>query len=112
VRGAIRQFLETSTLYRCDQAGDGFSAIKKAEDNLCELVLLDIAMPGLNGVETASILRRRLPEVKIVAFSALAQDDDFKRELLDTKKFDAVLSKSDGLDQLMETLQALLPSPR
>ena len=112
MRGAIRHFLETRTPYRCDEAGDGFSAIQKAEANLCELVLLDIAMPDLNGVETASILRCRLPEVKIVAFSAFVQDADLRRELLATKEFDAVLSKFDGLDKLVETIQALLPSPR
>jgi CheY-like chemotaxis protein len=68
-------------------------------------------MPNLNGVETASILRRRLPQVKIVGYSALVQDADFRDELLATKNFDAVLSKLDGLDRLAEAVNALLPEP-
>jgi CheY-like chemotaxis protein len=68
-------------------------------------------MPNMNGVEAASILRCRLPHVKIVAFSALAGDAAFREELLATKKFDAVLSKTDGLVRLAEMVQALLPDP-
>jgi hypothetical protein len=68
-------------------------------------------MPNLNGVEAASILRRRLPHVKIVGYSALVQDPDFRDELLVTKNFDAVLSKLDGLDRLAESVNALLPEP-
>jgi CheY-like chemotaxis protein len=111
VRGAIRNFFETRTSYRCDEADDGLSAIQTAEENHCELVVLDLAMPNLNGVEAASILRSRLPHVKIVAFSALAGDADFRDELVATKKFDAVLSKLDGLHRLVEVVKALLPEP-
>ena len=111
MRGAIRNFFETGTSYRCDEANDGLSAIRTAEENHCELVVLDLAMPNLNGVEAASILRSRLPQVKIVGFSALLGDAALKDELLATKKFDAVLSKLDGLDRLAEVVQALLPGP-
>lgn len=109
MRGAIREFLETRTPYRvCDEAGDGLSAIQKAEKSRCDLVLLDLAMPNLDGVETALVLRRTLPHVKIVGFSALAGDDALKDELLATKKFDAVLSKFEGLKKLADAINGLL----
>ena len=68
-------------------------------------------MPNLDGVETASIRRDRLPHVKIVGFSAVMKDADFSDKLLATKNFDAVLSKYDGLDRLSEAVKALLPEP-
>lgn len=111
MRGAIRNFFETRTSYRCDEADDGLSAIQTAEENRCELVVLDLAMPNLNGVETAAILRNRLRHVKIVGFSALVRDAEIRDELLATKTFDAVLSKLDGLDRLVEAVKALLPDP-
>jgi len=111
VRGAIRNFFETRTSYRCDEADDGLSAVRTAEENHCELVILDLAMSNLNGVEAASILRCRLPHVKIVGFSALAGDAHFRDELVATKKFDAVLSKLDGLHRLVEVVKVLLPEP-
>jgi len=109
VRGALRNFFETRASYRCDEAEDGLSAIQKAEENHCELVVLDLAMPNLNGVETASILRGRFPQVKIVGYSALVRDAVLRNELLATKNFDAVLSKFEGVDKLVEAVMALLP---
>ncbi|MGC1905732.1 MAG: response regulator transcription factor [Candidatus Acidiferrum sp.] len=111
VRGAIRNFLESKTRYGCDEANDGLSGIRTAEENQCELVLLDLNMPNLNGVKTAAILRRKLPQVKIVVFSALVRDADFKEQLLATKHFDVVLSKFDGLNRLVDVVKTLLPEP-
>jgi two-component system response regulator DesR len=109
VRGAIRDFLETKTSYRvCDEADDGLSAIQKAEFSRCDLVLLDLGMPNLNGVEAATILRRILPEAKIVGFSTLGRNADLADELVATKSFDAVLSKVDGLAKLAEAVKTLL----
>ena len=111
MRGAIRSFLETKTHYRCDEANDGLSGIRAAEENHCELVLLDLNMPDLNGIETAAILRRKLPHVKIVCFSALASEAELKDGLLATKNFDAVLSKFDGLERLVDVVKTLVPDP-
>ena len=70
-----------------------------------------MSMPNLNGVETASILRRTSPQVKIVVFSVLAGDADFRDQLLVTKEFDAVLSKFDGLERLTEVVKGLMLDP-
>jgi len=111
VRGAIRNCFEARTPYRCDEAEDGLSAVRTAEESRCELVILDLNMPNMNGVEAAAILRRTLPQVKIVGFSILAADASFRDELIASKNFDAVLSKSDGLDRLLETVKKLIPDP-
>jgi DNA-binding NarL/FixJ family response regulator len=110
VRGAIRQFVEDTTRFRvCDEASDGLAAIQKAKDFCCELVLLHIGMPQKSGVEIASELRLALPDIKIVGFSTLAKE--LGEELVASKAFDAVLSKSDGLTKLVETLKSLMPVP-
>ena len=75
------------------------------------MVVLDLNMPNLNGVETAAILRHKLPTVKIVGFSAFLSDPDFRSALLATNNFDAVVSKSDGLNRLAEVVKALRPEP-
>jgi DNA-binding NarL/FixJ family response regulator len=111
VRGAIRNFFETSTSYLCDEASDGVSAIQTAEENHCELVVLDLNMPNLNGVETAAILRQKLPRVKIVGFSSYLSDAGIRDALLATNNFDAVLSKSASLSRLAEVVRALIPEP-
>ena len=42
----------------CGEAGDGLEAVEKAQQLKPDLVILDLAMPRMNGVEAASVLRR------------------------------------------------------
>jgi DNA-binding NarL/FixJ family response regulator len=53
----------------CGEARDGSEALQKARELLPDLILLDISMPGMNGLEVARLLRQELPEVKILVIS-------------------------------------------
>jgi DNA-binding NarL/FixJ family response regulator len=110
VRGAIRQFIDRATPFKaCCEAGDGVAAVEKAKECAPALVILDLSMPRMNGVETASVLRSMLPGTKIVGFTTF--DEEFRRSLLATTAFDVILSKHEGLAKLAEVVSALLPAP-
>jgi DNA-binding NarL/FixJ family response regulator len=53
----------------CGEVGDGTSAVEKARELVPDVILLDISMPGLNGLEAASAIRREVPQAKIVILS-------------------------------------------
>ncbi|MGH9326332.1 MAG: response regulator [Terriglobia bacterium] len=53
----------------CGEARDGAEALTKAQELLPDLVLLDISMPGPNGLETARLLRQALPRTRILVIS-------------------------------------------
>ena len=53
----------------CGEARDGKEALRKANELLPDLILLDVSMPGTNGLEVAATLRREIPEAKIVMMS-------------------------------------------
>jgi two-component system, NarL family, nitrate/nitrite response regulator NarL len=53
----------------CGEARDGTEAIRKARELLPELILLDISMPGLNGLEAARLLRQEIANTKILLMS-------------------------------------------
>jgi DNA-binding NarL/FixJ family response regulator len=56
------------------EAVDGVEAIEKASKLQPDLVLLDLAMPRLNGAEAASVIRSAMPRVPILLFTMYADD--------------------------------------
>lgn len=107
VRDGIRAFLEANTSFKiCGEAGNGTEALQQAKSLKPDLLILDLALPQLNGVEVASILRGDLPKVKIVAFSIYA--NELGRAISAATKIDAVLPKSCSLRMLVETIHKLL----
>ena len=53
-------------LHVIGEVGDGFEAVRLAEALEPDLIVLDIGLPGLNGIETARRLRKLAPEAKII----------------------------------------------
>src|SRR5258706_3903701 len=92
VRHVVRTFLERDAAFSvCGEAGNGPEALKKAEALKPDLVLLDLLMPGMNGIETAKVLRRLLPKTQIVIFSNYT--DDLGTSLASAVAIDAVIGK-------------------
>lgn len=86
-------------------AHDGLTALKVARAFQPQLALLDIQMPGLNGVDVARLLRRLpgLPRLSIVAVSATEPDDS--RLAPYGGVFDAHLVKPCDMDALEAILE-------
>jgi two-component system response regulator NreC len=70
VRRGVVGLLSSETGWKiCGEARDGSEALQKARELLPDLILLDISMPGMNGLEVAHLLRQELPEAKILVIS-------------------------------------------
>lgn len=71
-RTALRSFLEASG-YAVEEAADGEEAVRRARQTNPDLILLDIMMPGVDGLEAARRIRSAsdVDGVKIVAISAM-----------------------------------------
>jgi DNA-binding NarL/FixJ family response regulator len=53
------------------EAGDGAQAVELAQSLAPDVVVLDLAMPDMDGLQVARALRASVPDVKILVFSAL-----------------------------------------
>jgi DNA-binding NarL/FixJ family response regulator len=110
VRNMIRQALERDTDFAiCGEAANGTDAVSKARELSPDLVILDVRMPGLNGIEVAGILRYALPKVRIVLVTMYAQD--IERNLTSLFRIDAVLAKAGGLSELTAHVTSLMADP-
>jgi chemotaxis response regulator CheB len=86
----------------CGDAVDGREAIEKAAKLHPDLVILDFAMPRLNGLEAASRIRNLLPKVPIVMFTMYAAQ--IKSELANSYR---VVDKTQS-ETLIPALKELL----
>jgi len=66
VRAGLKLLLETHEGWSvCGEAGDGEDAVQKAFALNPDVVLLDVAMPNLNGIDAAEIIKKYLPAATI-----------------------------------------------
>jgi len=90
------------------EAGNALEAIEKASQLLPDIVLLDIAMPILNGLEVAPRIRRVSPRSKII-FLTQEHDDEIRTAAL-AAGADGYLSKSKMTVELRPAINAALLS--
>jgi DNA-binding NtrC family response regulator len=61
--------------FRIGKAGDGYTAVEMIKENGIDMVLMDIRMPGMDGVETFRQLKEIKPDIKVIMMTAYAMDD-------------------------------------
>lgn len=70
VRRGVKSILAPMTQWEiCGEATDGEEAIQIATQVIPDLILLDVSMPGLNGLDAARLLREKVPSAKILIMS-------------------------------------------
>jgi len=101
---------KTSSLYVCWEASDGLEAVQKAEELQPDLILLDIGLPKLNGIEVARRIRKVSPGSKIL-FVSQESSADAVQEALGTGAQGYVV-KIDAGTELLEGVKAVLLGER
>ena len=92
------------------ETSDGLEAILKAEQLKPDLILLDIGLPGLNGIEVARQIRKTSPESKII-FLSQESSPDVIQLALDLGAWGYVVKAQAGTD-LLAAVDAVLRGKR
>ena len=70
MREGLRSLLERSGNFECvGEADDGYQAVKLAMELRPDIIIMDIAMPNLNGIEATRQIKSELPEIEVVVLS-------------------------------------------
>ncbi len=76
VRQGLRLFLDLQPdLAVVGEAEDGAQAVEKAAELRPDLVVMDLVMPGTDGVQATRLLRTAVPEAKVLVLTSFADDD-------------------------------------
>jgi DNA-binding NarL/FixJ family response regulator len=94
VRAGMRALLGELGMQVVAETGDGQQALQLIGEKKPDLALLDISMPGLNGLEVAERARKQFPGTRIVMLSMHA-DDEFARRALASGALGYVLKNAD-----------------
>lgn len=92
------------------ECSDGGEAIQKAEELKPDLILLDIGLPTLNGIEAARRIRQVSPNSKIL-FITESRSPEIAEEAMSTGAGGYVL-KSNGVTELLPAINAVLKGKR
>lgn len=112
IRSLMRAILESKGHTVVGEAEDGPAALKLFRATSPDVVLLDIIMPGMSGMEVLETIRRIDPAARVVMVTAVEQDDINKRLVLDGA--DGIIYKpfkqSDFDDSFRDVMQRKPPS--
>ena len=97
---------KTPTLQVIAEVSDGLEAVRKAEELQPDLILLDIGLPSLNGIDVARQIREFSPESKII-FVTQESSIDVVQEALNSGGDGYVLKTMAGID-LLAAIEAVL----
>src|ERR1700726_1413994 len=106
VRHIIRIFLERDGFEVCGEGADGVQAIQQAKKLKPDLIVLDLAMPRMNGAEAASVLSSTMPKVPIVLLTLYK--NVLGTALASAVGVKAIIDKTDGMDKLVACVRSLL----
>ncbi len=106
VREGTRRLLEAEPDIRVvAEAGDGQAAVEQAELHRPDVAIVDVAMPGMSGIEATRRIKAHLPSVAVLALTAY-DDDQYVLALLDAGAAGFML-KDARAQELVEAVRAV-----
>ncbi len=107
VRQGLRRIIQEDPVVQVThEAGDGLEVLEFLKDSQPDVILLDISMPQLGGLEAAQIIRTQYPAIKIVILTMHRERNFFLKAL--AIGVDGYILKDEADSVLMSAIHAVL----
>jgi len=108
--GITRMLADIDGLQVVGEADSGESALKLARELKPDVVLMDVKMPGIGGLEATRKLLRSHPDIKVVAVT-VCEEDPFPTRLMQAGAA-GYLTKGAGLDEMVQAIRLAFAGQR
>jgi len=108
--GISRMLADISGLQVIGQADSGEDAIRKARELKPDVVLMDVKMPGIGGLESTRKLLRSYPDLKVIAVT-ICEEDPFPTRLLQAGAA-GYLTKGAALEEMVQAIRMVFGGQR
>ena len=109
VRRSLRTLLSSHPEWKiCGEASNGVDGVEAAKNLRPDIILMDISMPRMNGLEATRVIRKEIPEAKVIIISQ--NDPAIAQRQAQEVDATAYVAKSDLSKYLLPTISRLLGS--
>lgn len=88
-----------------DTASNGREAVEACEKSIPDVILMDLRMPVMDGIESTEVIKGRWPEIKIMVLTTFKDEKDIRQAL--KAGAEGYLLKSASVDNMAEQIRAL-----
>jgi two-component system invasion response regulator UvrY len=107
VRAGMRSMLDGHEgIAVTGEFSSGEAVVDACRHNITDLILMDVNMPGIGGIEATRRIVQAHPDVRVIAVTVL-EDDPFPHQLLDAGAL-GYLSKASGRDEMLEGIKTVM----
>ena len=110
MREGLKLFLVCALDIIVDEVEDGFQAIEYVRDRDLDVLILDISMPGMDGLETLRVVKDLKPELPVLILSAHSEDQYAVRVL--KAGASGYLMKTSATEELVDAVNCILEGNR
>ena len=91
------------------EATDGWEAIRQSRELAPQIVLMDIRMPMMNGIDATKRIKQEMPEIKVLVLTVF-DEEEYRSAMLDNGA-DGYILKHALFDELIPTIHQLCHVP-
>ena len=104
--GLVRLLADVSGIRVVADGNSGQRAVDLAKEHEPDVILMDVRMPGMDGIEATKKIQRLFPEIKIIAVTA-CDDDPFPARLLQAGA-SGYLTKGASTDEMIQAIKTVM----